>query len=98
MIVIRGRVVDRQGQPLRRATIDLQGPFVFVNCFHADDDGYFVMPLVDSIGLRPPPGQGYSLRVRDQYDSVKSPLRWESVSFSLDPATPELAVVIAVPR
>ena len=52
--VIRGKLVDRSGKPVARATIDLMGSFVFINYFETRDDGTFTMPLTDPVGLAPP--------------------------------------------
>jgi hypothetical protein len=96
--VIRGKLVDRSGKPVARATIDLMGSFVFINYFATRDDGTFTMPLTDPAGSAPPAGSGYYLRVRDDKDSAKHPFRWNTPSFSLDPTTPESDVLIVLPE
>jgi hypothetical protein len=96
--VIRGRLVDRNGKPVARATIDLMGSFVFINYFETRDDGTFTMPLTDPAGSAPPAGSGYYLRVRDDKDSAKHPFRWNTPSFSLDPTAPESDVLIVLPQ
>jgi hypothetical protein len=96
--VIRGKLVDRSGKPIGRATIDLMGSFVFINYFETRDDGTFTMPLTDPAGSTPPAGSGYYLRVRGNKDSAKKPIRWNTPIFSLDPTTPESDVLIVLPE
>jgi hypothetical protein len=96
--VIRGKVVDRSGKPVARATIDLMGSFVFINYFQTRDDGTFTMPLSDS-GVSPPPaGSGYYLQVRAKKDSTNAPVRRNTPGFSLSPTTPESDVLIVLPE
>lgn len=95
--LIRGRVTDRAGQPLAGATIDLHGPFVFINYFRTRDDGTFTMPLTD--GVTPAPaGSGYWLQVRAASGSGESESRWNTPAFTLDPQQPERAAMLVVPR
>ena len=96
--VIRGRVVDHNGKPVARATIDLMGRFFFINHFETRDDGTFTMPLYDPGGLTAPAGSGYYLCVRPAGDSGNNPSQWNTTSFSLSPNTPELEVEIVMPR
>jgi len=96
--VIRGRVVDRSGNPVARATVDLMGGYVFINYFETRDDGTFTMPLYDSLSLSAPAGRGYYLRVRDKNETADKPIRWNTPSFSLDPATPESDVLVVLPE
>jgi hypothetical protein len=96
--VIRGKLADRSGKPVARATIDLMGSFVFINYFETRDDGTFTMPLTDPTGSAPPAGSGYYLRVRADKDSTKHPFHWNTPGFSLDPTTPESDVLIVVPE
>jgi hypothetical protein len=96
--VIRGKLVDRSGKPVARATIDLMGSFVFINYFETRDDGTFTMPLTDPTGSAPPAGSGYYLRVRDKNETAKQPIRWNTPGFSLDPTTPESDVLIVLPK
>jgi hypothetical protein len=96
--VIRGKLVDRSGKPVARATIDLMGSFVFINYFETRDDGTFTMPLTDPSGSPPPIGSGYYLQVRDKTDSAKKPVRWNTPGFSLDPTEPESEVLIVLPE
>jgi hypothetical protein len=96
--VIRGRVIDRSGQPVKRATIDLMGSYVFINYFETRDDGTFTMPLTDAGGMAAPAGSGYYLRVRTDKDSSEKPMRWETPSFSLSPEMPERDAVLVLPR
>jgi hypothetical protein len=96
--VIRGKLVDRSGKPVARATIDLMGSYVFINYFQTRDDGTFTMPLTDPAGSAPPAGSGYYLQVRDKTDSAKQPIRWNTPGFSLDPTTPESDVLIVLPE
>lgn len=95
--VIRGRVVDSNNEPVVRGTIDLMGPFVFINHFQTRDDGTFTMPLEDG-GMIPPARRGYYLRVRAPGDSIETPLRWHTASFSLDLANPVRDVLIRIPH
>jgi hypothetical protein len=90
-------VVDKAGRGIGGATVDLMGPFVFVNHFQTRDDGTFTMPLRDG-NSNAPAGRGYYLRIRAKEETAESPLRWHSASFSLDPRNPELVVEILVPR
>jgi hypothetical protein len=96
--VIRGKVVDRSGKPVARATIDLLGRYVFINYFETRDDGTFTMPLSDPAISGPPAGSGYYLQVRGEKDSVNEPIRWNTPGFSLDPTTPESDVLIVLPE
>jgi hypothetical protein len=96
--VIRGKLVDRSGKPVARATIDLMGSFVFINYFQTRDDGTFTMPLTDPVGMSPPVGSGYYLRVRDKNETAKKPIRWNTPGFSLDPTTPESDVLVVLPE
>ena len=96
--VIRGKLVDRSGKPVARATIDLMGSFVFINYFQTRDDGTFTMPLTDPAGLAPPAGSGYYLRVRDKNETASHPIRWNTPGFSLVPTTPESDVLIVLPE
>jgi hypothetical protein len=95
--VIRGRVIDRSGHPVKRAMIDLMGGFVFINHFETRDDGTFTMPLGDGRSAAPA-GSGYYLRVRTDKDSAEKPMRWDTPSFSLSPEMPECDAVIVLPR
>ena len=95
--MIRGRVVDRSGKPVPRAMIDLLGGYVFINFFQTRDDGTFTMPLSDA-GMSAPAGSSYYLQVRDEKDSAKTPIRWNTPSFSLSPTTPESDVLIVLPK
>jgi hypothetical protein len=96
--VIRGKVVDRSGKPVPRATIDLLGGYVFINYFDTRDDGTFTMPLSDTGTGAPPAGSGYYLQVRTNKKSTNAPVRWNTPSFSLDPTTPESDVLIVLPE
>ena len=93
--VIRGKVVDRSGNPLARATIDLMGTYVFINHFQTRDDGSFTMPLTD--GGSAPAGSGYYLRVRAKEETSANLIRWNTASFSLSPNRPEMVILITVP-
>ena len=95
--VIRGRVVDRQGEPLARATVDLMGSYVFINHFQTRDDGTFTMPLYNR-SSKAPAGWGYYLRVRAKEETAENLVRWHTARFSLDSAEPELVAEIMVPR
>jgi hypothetical protein len=85
---IHGRVLRSDGRPLPDATVDLLGPYVYINHFTTRDDGTFTM------FIQAPPQPGYSLRVRfrrwNENQEVSTP------SFSLHPEDRELAVVIRV--
>jgi hypothetical protein len=94
--VIRGKLVDRSGKPVARATIDLQGSYVFINYFGTRDDGTFTLPLSDG-GQAAPAGSGYYLQVRGANDSANQPIRWNTPDFSLDATTPESDVLIVLP-
>jgi hypothetical protein len=96
--VIRGKVVDRSGKPVARATIDLLGRYVFINYFETRDDGTFTMPLSDPVSSGPPAGSGYYLQVRAKNDSTNAPIRWNTPGFSLDPTAPESDVLIVLPE
>lgn len=93
--VIRGKVVDRSGNPLAGATIDLMGAYVFINHFQTRDDGTFTMPLTD--GGSAPAGSGYYLRVRAKEETSANLIRWNTASFSLSPNRPEMVVLITAP-
>jgi hypothetical protein len=95
--VIRGRVVDKSGDPLAGATIDLMGSYVFINHFQTRDDGTFTMPLTDG-PLNAPAGSGYYLRIRAEEETADSHVRWNTRSFSLNSVRPELIGKIIVPR
>lgn len=95
--VIRGRVVDRKGRPLARASVDLMGPFVFINHLRTRDDGTFTLALEDG-GLTPPRGSGYYLRIRAAEETAERHVRWNTPRFALDPAEPERVALITVPR
>jgi hypothetical protein len=97
MFVIRGRVEDRQHNPVAHATIDLQGPFQFVNHFQTRDDGTFTMPLYDG-PMAAPAGSGYFLRIRAAEETSENLLRWNTPSFSLSADQPEMEVVIVIPQ
>jgi hypothetical protein len=96
--VIRGRVVDRSGQPVAHATIDVMGNFASINSFQTRDDGTFAMPLDDAGAMSAPAGSGYYLRVRIDGASAAKGMRWETASFSLSPEIPERDAVIVIPR
>lgn len=83
--VIRGVVVDAEGEPVAGATVDLLGNYVYVNHFRTRDDGTFTMPL-DA-----PAGSGYWLRIR-----VKDGPTRETRRFSLVADEPERVVRIEV--
>jgi hypothetical protein len=76
--VIHGRVADSAGEPVGGATVDLLGPYVYINHFQTRPDGTFTMPL------EAPPQSGYWLRIRYAGDTK----RMETPSFLLsdDPA------------
>lgn len=94
--VIRGKVVDRKGNPLAGATVDLMGSYVFINHFQTRDDGTFTMPLTD--GGSAPAGIGYYLCVRAKEETSVNHVRWNTASFSLSSSSPEMVVLITVPR
>ena len=96
VFVIRGRVIDRGGKPLAGATVDLMGPYVFINHFESRNDGTFIMCLDDG-GRGPPAGAGYYLRVRAPEETAERLVRWNSSTFSLDPTLPERDVIVVVP-
>lgn len=56
--VIFGIVVDAEGEPVAGATVNLEGPFVYINHFRTRDDGTFLMPI------QAPAGRGYYLSIR----------------------------------
>lgn len=93
--VIRGKVVDRSGNPLAGAIVDLMGPYVFINHFQTRDDGTFTMPLTD--GGSAPAGSGYYLRVRAKEETSANLIRWNTASFSLSPNNPEMVVLVTAP-
>lgn len=95
--VIRGRVIDKKGEPFAGATVDLMGRYVFINHFQIRDDGTFTMPLSDG-SSKAPGGGGYYLRIRAREETADRLVRWETGYFSLDPANPERVAVIRVPR
>ena len=95
--VIRGRVVDKKGDPLAGATIDLMGPYVFINHFQTRKDGTFTMPLTDGQS-NAPAGSGYYLRIRAKEETADNHVRWNTKSFSLNSGRPELVSQIIVPR
>jgi len=67
--VIRGRVIDKESKPLGGATVDLMGPYVFINHFQTRDDGTFTMPLSDGRS-KAPAGHGYYLRIRAREETA----------------------------
>jgi len=83
--VIRGVVVDAEGEPVAEATVDFLGNYVYVNHFRTRDDGTFTMPL-DA-----PASSGYWLRVRVNDGQVR-----ETRHFSLTVDEPERVVRIEV--
>jgi hypothetical protein len=93
--VIRGKIVDRSGNPLAGAIIDLMGAYVFINHFQTRDDGTFTMSLTD--GGSAPAGSGYYLRVRAKEETSANQIRWNTANFSLVPNIPEMVVLITVP-
>ncbi len=91
---IRGRIVDRRGNPLVSADVELSGSVQRMFRQHADQEGYFKIRFRLASVSHPPRGNVYRIRVSD-YDA---PLpRWESASFAFDPATPEQEVIVHVP-
>lgn len=82
--VIHGRVEDPRGRPVPGATVDLLGPYVYINHFQTRDDGTFTMIL------KPPPGSGYYLQIRYGDKSINTR------QFSLQPEIPALLVKIQV--
>lgn len=94
--VIRGKVVDRKGKPLAGATVDLMGPYVFINHFQTRDDGTITMPLMD--GGSAPAGSGYYLRVRAKEETSENHVRWNTASFSLSSNSPEMVILVTVPN
>jgi hypothetical protein len=97
VFVIRGRVVDKNGDPLAGATIDLMGSYVFINHFQTREDGTFTMPLTDGRS-NAPAGSGYYLRIRPKEETADNHVRWNTRSFSLNSSRPEMASQIVVPR
>lgn len=95
--VIRGRVVERKGRPLAGASVDLMGPFVFINHLRTRDDGTFTMVL-EYGGLTPPLGSGYYLRIRSADETAEQHVRWQTPTFALDAAHPERVALITVSR
>jgi len=84
-IVIRGQVVDHQGNPVANAIVDLQGPYVYINHFKTRDDGTFVMPIT------PHKGWGYHLRIRPPGGEPMNTDR-----FSLRYDEPERVVIVRI--
>lgn len=82
-MVIRGLVVDSEGRGVPDATIDLMGPYVYINHFQTRQDGTFTMPI------EAPPGFGYHLRVRPDSAAAQ-----RTGMFSLRPDKRELVVKI----
>lgn len=83
---IWGRVVDDEGRPVAGATVDLMGPYVYVNHFQTRDDGSFAMPL-----RGPPASSGYYLRIRYGDDQ-----RMRTPQFTLSASKPERVAEIRV--
>lgn len=94
--VIRGQVIDRAGNPIRNATIDVMGGYVFINYFRSRDDGTFTMVLSDGSSSAPA-GNGYYLRIRTEDDSADRPMRWNTANFALEPDAREKFARIMLP-
>lgn len=82
--IIQGLVKDAEGNPVPEASVDLMGPYVFINYFMSRNDGTFAMPITA------PANSGYYFSIR--YGDKKM----ETPTFSLDSAQPELFVIIQV--
>lgn len=85
-MVVRGRVIDAEGSPVRGARIDLMGPWVCINRFRTREDGTFTMPIT------PDEGWGYYLRIRPQGREPETTGR-----FSLSYDEPERVVIVRLP-
>lgn len=83
--VIRGVVLDPQGQPCARLALDLLGPHPSTGVFKTRADGTFTIPV------RSPPGSGYCLRVRREFANSQL-----SRPFELEPSRPEVIVRLTV--
>jgi hypothetical protein len=81
---IQGIVKDAEENPVPGATVDLMGPYVYINHFATRKDGTFFMPM------QAPAQSGYYLRIRC------NKLDTNTTTFSLDSAKPELFVIVHV--
>ena len=92
--IIRGRLRDANGKPVRGATIDILGAFQFINCFRTRDDGTFTLALSDR-DPSVPVGAGLYFRVRSAIGSADNP---NSPYFFLDSSNPVALVDIQIPN
>lgn len=83
--VIRGVVLDHQGQPCARLALDLLGPHPSTGVFKTRADGTFTIPVSS------PSGDGYYLRVRREFANSQL-----SRPFKLESGHPEVIVRLRV--